>query len=118
MNKRQQPMKTTTKALIFLAAVFMLGYLDWLTTVYGLLFCGGTELNPLLSGLTKSSMLVFSAVKLVGVALAGFAAYKATEETNHANWRFAGKFVSGGVCLTVFALCIVVANNMIVVFRL
>ncbi len=113
-------MKTLTKALLFLAVVFVLGYLDWLTTVVGLLFCGGTELNPVLSGLTKSSMLIFSATKLTAVAFAGFAAYKAVDIAAHAKNKLhlSSKFVNGGVSLTVLALSVVVTNNMIVVFRL
>jgi Domain of unknown function (DUF5658) len=94
--------------------------LDWLTTVVGLLFSGGTELNPVLSGLTKSSMLVFSGAKLTGVALAGFAAYKATDITINAknDWHLTKKFVNGGISIIVFSLIVVVANNMIVVFKL
>jgi type III secretory pathway component EscU len=113
-------MKTSYKAFVVLAIVFLLGYLDWLTTVYGLIFCGGTELNPVLSGLTKSSMLVFSAVKLTAVSLAALAAYKAADISKNAktNWRFTNKFVNGGISLLVIALSIVVANNMMVVFRL
>ncbi len=102
-----------------LTIVFVLGYLDWLTTMVGLIFCGGVELNPLLSGLTKSSMLIFSAAKLTAVALAGFAAYKAIDVTKSPrNWRFTTKFVNGGISFTVLALSVVVANNMTVVFKL
>ena len=113
-------MKNSYKALMVLAIVFVLGYLDWLTTVIGLLFCGGTELNPVLSGLTKSSMLIFSATKLVAVALAGFAAYKAVDITIHAKntWRLTSKFVNGGISLIVLMLMVVVANNMMVVFKI
>jgi Domain of unknown function (DUF5658) len=113
-------MKNSAKALLFLALVFILGYLDWLTTVVGLLYYGGNELNPVLSGLTKSSILVFSAAKLTAVALAGFTAYIATDITKSAknNWRFTNKFVNCGISFTVIALSVVVANNMIVIFKL
>lgn len=113
-------MKTSHKALVVLTIVFILGYLDWLTTVIGLLFCGGIELNPILSGLTKSSMMVFSAAKLTIVVIAALAAYKATDLTKYAknNWRFTNKFVKGGISLTVLALSVIVANNIIVVFKL
>ena len=113
-------MKNSYKALMVLAIVFVLGYLDWLTTVIGLLFCGGTELNPVMSGLTKSSILVFSATKLAVVAFTGFAAYKAVDITIHAknNWRLTSKFVNGGISLIVLMLMVVVANNMMVVFKI
>ena len=112
-------MKNSNKALVFFAAVFLLGFLDWLTTVVGLLFCGGTELNPVLSGLTRSSLFIFSAVKLAAVGLAGFAAYKAFDITHSkSHLRLTGRFVTVGVSLTVLAMCVVVANNMMVVFNL
>ena len=113
-------MKTSHKALIFFAVVFLLGFLDWLTTVVGLLFCGGTELNPVLSGLTKSNMIVFSAAKLAAVMVSGFAAYKAVNITKQAknNWHITNKLVNGGVALTVLALSVVVANNMMIVFKI
>jgi hypothetical protein len=113
-------LKTSHTAFVFLAAIFVLGYLDWLTTVAGLL-CGGVELNPLLSGLTSSSIMVFSAAKLSAVAFAGFAAYKAADIAKHAkdNWRLASKLVNCGVLLTVLTLCVVVTNNvMVVAFKL
>jgi hypothetical protein len=111
--------KTSHKAFIFLALVFLMGYLDWLTTVTGLL-SGGIELNPLLAGLTQSSMLLFSVEKLTAVALAGFAAYKAANIARNAknNFRLTNKFVNLGVSVTVLALGVVVMNNMIVVFKL
>jgi hypothetical protein len=113
-------LKTSHTAFVFLAAIFVLGYLDWLTTVAGLL-SGGVELNPLLAGLTSSSILVFSTTKLSAVALAGFAAYKAANIAKHAkdNWLLASKLVNCGVLLTVLALCVVVTNNvMVVAFKL
>ena len=112
--------KTSHKAFIFLAAVFLLGYLDWLTTVAGLLFCGGVELNPLLAGLTNSSIMVFSVTKLTAVACAAFAAFKAANVAKYAknSWRFTNKLVNGGFSLTVLVLVVVVANNVMFVFNL
>lgn len=113
-------MKNSKKALIIFAVVFLLGYLDWPTTFIGLTFCGGTELNPILSNITKSSMLTFSIVKLAAVTLAGFAAYKAADIAKHVRdkWRLTNKLVNGGILLTVLSLSIVVANNMMIVFKL
>jgi len=113
-------LKTPPKEFIFLAAIFLVGYLDWLTTVTGVLYRGGVELNPLLAGMTTSSMLTFSTFKLTAVAIAAFAAYKAADITKHAKskWRLTSKFLNGGISLTVLAIAVVVANNMIVVFKI
>jgi hypothetical protein len=97
------------KELLFFSAIILMGFLDWLTKV-----------NPLLSGLTRSSMILFSAVKLSAVVLAGFAFYKAAAISRPTNndWHFTKRFLDGGYSLTFLALIAVVANNMIAVFRL
>ena len=112
-------MKNSKKALIIFAVVFLLGYLDWLTTVVGLL-CGRTELNPVVSGMTRSSMLGFSIIKLAAVSFAGFAAYEAANLAKHVRdkWHLTNKLANGGILLTVLSLSIVVTNNIIVVFKL
>ena len=107
------------KELLLFSAIILLGFLDWLTTVTGLLFFGAAEANPLLSGLTRSSMLLFSVVKLSAVVLIGFAFYKAAVISKSAtsDWHFTRRFLYGGYSLTLFALTAVVASNMIAVFR-
>ncbi len=108
------------KKLFFFSAIITVGVIDWLTTVTGVLFFGATEVNPLLSGLTQSSMLLFSIVKLSAVVLVGFAFYKAAAISTRStsDWHFAKRFLDGGYSLTFLALTAVVANNMITIFRL
>ena len=107
------------KELLLFSAILLLGFLDWLTTVTGLFFYGAAEVNPLLSGLTKSSMILFSVVKLSAVVLIGFAFYKAVAiskfRTNDSH--FTKRFLYGGYSLTFFVLTAVVASNMIAIFR-
>jgi hypothetical protein len=107
------------KELLFFSAIILMGFLDWLTTVSGVLFFGASEVNPLLSGLTRSSMLLFSAVKLTAVVLAGFAFYKAAALCRPAakDWHFTNRFLNGGCSLTVLALTALVANNLIAICR-
>jgi len=108
------------KELIFFSAIMLMGFLDWLTTVSGVLFFGAAEVNPLVSGLTRSSMLLFSAAKLTAVVLAGFAFYKAAALSRPGanGWHFTNRFLNGGCSLTVLALTALVVNNMIVICRL
>jgi hypothetical protein len=108
------------KELLVFSAIVLMGFLDWLTTMTGVLFFGATEVNPLLAGLTKSSMVLFSAVKISAVVIAGFTFYKLTAfsrpTTN--DWHFTSRFLDGGYSLTFLALTAVVANNMITLIRL
>lgn len=107
------------KELLLFSAIILLGFLDWLTTVTGFLFYGAAEVNPLLSGLTKSSMMLFSVVKLSAVVLVGFVFYKAAaiSKSRTNDWHFTKRFLYGGYSLTFFALTAVVTSNMIAIFR-
>jgi len=107
------------KELLLFSAIILLGFLDWLTTATGILFFGAAEANPLLSGLTKSSILLFSVVKLSAVVLIGFAFYKATviSKSRTNDWHFTRRFLYAGYSLTFLALTAVVASNMIAIFR-
>ncbi len=116
---RRMHLKTSYKAFLFLGVVFLMGYLDWLTTVTGLLQ-GGVELNPLLAGLTQQSLMLFSLAKLSVVAFAAFAAFKAADIAKRAKGRLhlTNKLVNAGFSVTVLALGVVVMNNVVVVFKL
>ena len=107
------------KEILLFSAIILLGLLDWATTTSGILFCGATEVNPLLSGLAKSSMILFDAVKLSAVAIVGLAFYKAIAISNSApqNGQTTKKFLYGGYSLTFVALTVTVASNMIAVFK-
>jgi hypothetical protein len=107
------------KEFLLFSAIILLGFLDWLTTVTGMFFYGAAEVNPLLSGLTRSSMILFSVVKLSAVVLIGFTFYKAAaiSKSGTNDWHFTKRFLYGGYSLTFFALTAVVASNMIAIFR-
>ena len=60
------------KELLFCSALILMGILDWLTTVTGILCFGAVEVNPLFAGLTKTNILVCSEIKLSIVYLQEF----------------------------------------------
>jgi hypothetical protein len=104
------------KEHLFLLTIFLMGSLDWLTTVVGILFRGGTEINPLLSGLTNYSMILFSAIKLSAVGITGIAFYKvANTGPINIGGHFNKMFLNGAYSLTFIVLTMAVANNMIAV---
>ncbi len=105
------------KEYVFFSVIILMGLLDWLTTVAGMVFFGATEANPILSGATKSNMMLFSAVKLTAVVLAGLSFYKAATLSRQTtkDWRFAKGFLNGSCSLTVLGLSAVNANNMAVI---
>jgi len=107
------------KDLILFSAIILLGILDWLTTVTGLFFYGAAEVNPLLFGLTKSSMILFSVVKLSAVIVIGFAFYKAIviSRSETKDWHFTKRILYGGYALTFLVLTAVVTSNVIAISR-
>jgi len=96
-----------------------MGSLDWLTTIIGILSFGAVEVNPLFSGLTKTSLLAYSGIKLSMVVLTGFMFYKLGnfEKMPIGNSHFGKRFVDSGYSVALMALTAVVTNNIITVVK-
>jgi hypothetical protein len=107
------------KELLFCSALILMGFLDWLTTVTGLLCFGAVEINPLLAGLTKANILAFSSVKLLIVVLVGFLFYKADKIGNmlRGNSHFGKRFLEAGYFVSLVTVAVAVTNNIITVVR-
>ena len=101
------------KSWLFLSALVLVGFLDWLTTVVGVVFFGASETNPLLIGIVSSNMVFFSAVKLFAVVTGGLAFYKAVGLTTNFNRSLTKRFLDISYSLTFLALALVVFNNLI-----
>ena len=97
----------------FCATLILVGMLDWLTTIAGVLFFGAVETNPLLANLTQTNMLLFSALKLLAITLTGLIFYKAETKTKIRSQisPFARKFMHSGYAICLFTLSVVVLNN-------
>jgi hypothetical protein len=96
-----------------------MGFLDWLTTVLGVLYFGAVEINPLFAGIIDSNILVFSGIKLAAAVLIGFLFYKgyAIEKTPGSNSHLGKLFIESGYFASLMALTAVVTNNIIAVVR-
>lgn len=107
------------KELIFFSAICVVGFLDWLTTVTGIFFYGATEVNPLLSGIARSNMLLFSGVKLSATLAVGFAFYQAAtvikSRTN--DWQFIKNFFYCGYSVAFLMMSTLVASNLVTIFK-
>jgi hypothetical protein len=107
------------KELLFCFALILMGILDWLTTVTGVLCFGAVEINPLFAGLTKVNILAFSSIKLSIVVLVGFLFYKADriEKMLRGNSRLGKRFLDSGYFVSLMTLTVAVTNNIITVVR-
>ena len=107
------------REVLFCVTLVLIGTVDWLTTMVGVVFFGSTETNPLLVGLTQSNMFIFSTVKLLAVALAGLVFYKAETKTKISNQvsPFAKKLLNSGYVISLFTLAAVVTNNITAIVK-
>ncbi len=103
----------------FCATLIIVGTLDWLTTLVGVAFFGANETNPLIAGLTRSNMLLFSVVKLSAITVTGLLFYKAETKTKIACQisPFTKKFVNSGYAVCLFTLSFLVLNNFSAIIR-
>ncbi len=102
--------------------LIIMGTIDCITTVVGILFHGATELNPLMAGIVSSNIGAFMIVKLTATMIAASSfviANKTLMNTPNKGTRtfsYSSKLIKiASVGLLVF-LAIVVANNLLVLF--
>jgi len=102
------------KKVIFCLALLSMGFLDLFTTVAGILFFGAVEVNPLLSGLTQTNMLLFIGVKTLAVLFLGFLFYSGGRITeSYVDSSSLGiRFFDLGYFTSLTVLTVIVTNNM------
>jgi 4-amino-4-deoxy-L-arabinose transferase-like glycosyltransferase len=98
--------------------LIIMGSIDCLTTVIGVLYFGAIELNPFLAGIVSTNILAFLAIKVSATLFIGFTyiqANKTLNKTMNKNTK-SFKYSHGLVkiayaCLLAF-LIVVVVNNL------
>jgi hypothetical protein len=107
------------KELLCCFALILMGALDWLTTVTGVLCFGAVEINPLFAALTKANVLVYSEIKLTIVVLVGVLFYNAGNigKMVKDNSHLVKRFLESGYIVSLTALTVAVVNNVITVAR-
>ena len=102
--------------------LIIMGSIDCITTVIGILYHGATELNPLMASVVSSNIGAFLAVKLAATMIAAstfvFANKKLMNTPNKGTKTFvySSKFVKIASASLLVFLAIVVANNLLVLF--
>jgi hypothetical protein len=96
-----------------------MGFLDWLTTIVGVLYFGAVEINPLFSSLTRTSLLAFSCMKLSVTMLVGFLFYRGckVQQASSVGSRLERRFLASGYFASLMTLMFVVTNNILTVAR-
>ena len=109
----------TLKSEVFLSFILVLiGAIDCLTTVIGVLYFGAVELNPLLTGIVSTNIWAFLVLKISATVCVGFTYILANKTLNKAvdNTTKAFKYSQSLIKITyaglVMFLTIVVINNL------
>jgi membrane protein DedA with SNARE-associated domain len=112
-----------TKGLVPSLILIILGTIDCLTTVIGVVYSGAKELNPVMAGLASTNVGAFLVVKIVGTVLIASTyvlANKALIKTPNKDSKSfeysckVVKFAYGGIMIF---MTIVVANNLLILLR-
>jgi hypothetical protein len=112
-------MNMVKKEVLFCLSLIIIGSLDLITTIVGVVFFGANETNPLIAGLAQSNLLMFSFVKLFAIIVTGLVFYKAEVKAKITSQLspFAKKFLHSGFAICFFALSFAVLNNFSAIIR-
>lgn len=100
--------------------LMLMGSIDCLTTVIGIVYFGAIECNPLMSSIISTNLPAFVALKLVTTAVVCLIFIQAekilmkTQDKNTKAFVAAKKILQTAFVGTIAFLAIVVANNLIV----
>ena len=99
----------------------LMGTMDWLTTIIGIVYFGAVESNPFMAGLTSASLVAFTAVKLTTTALVALLFYKAektllvTADKTRRSFTITHIFIRIAYIIATAFLLAAVVNNLIIV---
>jgi hypothetical protein len=100
-----------------------MGSMDWLTTIIGIVYFGAVESNPFMAGLTSTSLITFTAVKLATTLFVALLFYKAEKNLLVAPDKTSRSFMLTRIVLraayliATAMLLAAVVNNLLVVVK-
>jgi len=118
--RREEAIILRIKTVPCLSFVLM-GSMDWLTTIIGIVYFGAVEGNPFLAEITRTSLPAFTAIKLSTTIIVALLFYKAektlltTQDKNSSSFQWARITLRGVYIVATVFLLIAVLNNLIVV---
>lgn len=102
-------------------SLVLMGSMDCLTTIIGILYFGAVEGNPFLAGIVNVSLPAFTAVKLSTTIIIALLFHKAdtillkTQDKSTPSFRYARIIFRGTYIAATIILLFAVLNNLIVV---
>ena len=102
-------------------SLFLMGSMDWLTTIIGIVYFGAVEGNPFLTNVVSSSLPAFTALKLSTTIIIAFLFHKAdkillkTHDKTTRSFRYSRLMLRITYVIATAFLLFAVLNNLIVV---
>jgi hypothetical protein len=99
----------------------LMGSMDWLTTLVGILYFGAVESNPFLSEIARTNLPAFTAIKLGTAFFTAFLFYQAEKTLDRAPNKHSRAFVGvryllrGAYIASIIFLFVAVLNNLLTV---
>jgi len=103
--------------------LILMGSIDCLTIVIGVLYSGAKELNPLMAGMASTNIGAFLAVKIAATLLIAFTYVLAnrtlikTPNKSSKSFKYSYKLVKLAYVGIIIFMTIVVANNLLVLLK-
>ncbi len=100
-----------------------MGSMDWLTTIIGIVYFGAVESNPFMAGLTSTSLVTFTAVKLATTAFVALLFYKAEKtlllvpDKTSRSFRLTHIVLRASYIIATTLLLAAIVNNLFVVAK-
>ena len=119
--ERKTEETTTMQIKTAPSLLVLMGSLDWLTTIIGIVCFGAVEGNPFLAGLPRTNLPAFTAIKLGTAVFVGFLFYQADKTLNRAENKSSKGFMRtnyllrGAYLASVIFLTFAVLNNVLTV---
>jgi hypothetical protein len=104
-------------------SLFLMGSMDWLTTIIGIAYFGAVEGNPFLADVVSTSLPAFTAIKLSTTIIIAFLFHKAdkmllkTQDKTTRSFRYARLMLRGTYIMATALLLFAVLNNLLVVVQ-
>ena len=98
--------------------LIIMGSMDWLTTIIGIVYFGAVEGNPFLSEIARTNLPVYTAIKLSTAVFVGFLFYQAEKTLSRAQDKSKGfawtrQLIKGAYVGSAVFLLIAVLNNIV-----
>ncbi len=104
-------------------SLILMGSIDWLTTIIGIVYFGAVEVNPFLANITQTNLSIFTIIKLSTTIMVGLLFYKAeqtllrTTDKRTRSFKYARIILRAAYVAASVILLFAVFNNLIVVVR-